>query len=188
MANCASITGPFAGKGFCKNNIGGIKTLWIADYDDTDVVTVNNGEVSKVANGSSDVEFFKFPLPIDLGDAVEDVTADPKLGTAFVTQTINGTLLGLAKEASVQLSQMFKGKQRVIAELYDGSHILYGEQNGLDITGGGSRTGAEAASLQGYEVTFTGKELNYAPFAVSVTAGQTADSIKIGAGTKAGSN
>ena len=32
------------------------------------------------------------------------------------------------------------------------------------MTGGGSRTGAEAASLQGYEITWTGKERDYAPF------------------------
>ena len=64
---------------------------------------------------------------------------------------------------------MFRGKQRILAELYDGEFILYGAENGLDITGGGSRTGAEAASLQGYEMTFTGKEKDYAPFAASVT-------------------
>jgi len=180
MANCSSISAAFAGKGFCKNNLAGIKNLWVADYDDTDLVTVTDGEVSKVTNGTTEVEFFKFPLPIDLGDAVEDVTSDPKLGTAFVTQTINGTLLGLSKEASTQLSTMFKGKQRVIAELYDGSHILYGAENGLDITGGGSRTGAEASSLQGYELTFTGKELHYAPFATAVTVGSSGDSITVG--------
>ena len=183
MANCASITGAFAGKGFCKNNMGGIKNLWIADYDDTDTVTVSSGEVTKVADAAdtTKVEFFKFPLPIDLGDAVEDVTADPKLGTAFVTQTINGTLLGLSKEASVQLSTMYRGKQRVLAELYDGSYILYGAKNGVDITGGGSRTGAEASSLQGYEMTFTGKEREYAPFGANVAVDASGDKITVGA-------
>ena len=162
--------------------MGGLKNLWIADYDDTDVVTSTAGEVTKVIDsaGSALVEFWKFPLPIDLGDAVEDVTSDPKLGTAFVTQTINGTLLGLSKEASVQLSSMFRGKQRVLAELYDGSYILYGALNGLDITGGGSRTGAEAASLQGYELTFTGKEVDYAPFGAGVVDGTGPDSLVIG--------
>ena len=171
----------FAGQGFCKNNMGGVKNLWIAEYDDTDMVTTATGETSAVtaADGTTAIEFFKFPLPIDLGDAVEDVTADPKLGTAFVTQTINGTLLGLSKEASVQLSTMFRGKQRVLAELYDGSFLLYGEMNGVDITGGGSRTGAEAASLQGYELTFSGKEQNYAPFATSTTLSTGGDSVTI---------
>ena len=167
---CNSISAAFSGVGFCKTSMGGVKNLWIADYDDTDEVTTSAGSTSAVTatGGGAAIEFYKFPLPIDLGDAVEDVTADPKLGTAFVTQTINGTLLGLSKEASLQLSTMFKGKQRVVAELYNGKYILYGELNGVDITGGGSRTGAEAASLQGYEMVFTGKELNYAPFLAGV--------------------
>lgn len=171
MANCSSISGAFTGAGFCKTNMGGIKNLWVADYDDTDIVTITSGDVTDVTDeaGTLGTSFYKFPLPIDLGDAVEDVTADPKLGTAFVTQTINGTLLGLSKEASVQLSTMFKGKQRVVAELYNGEYILYGAMNGVDITGGGSRTGAEAASLQGYELTFSGKEVDYAPFASTAT-------------------
>lgn len=179
---CNSISGPFAGKGFCKDNMAGAKNLWVADFDDTDVATIAAGEVTSLTSAGGTptaIEFYKFPLPIDLGDGVEDVTADPKMGTSFVTQVINGTLLGLSKEASVQLSTMVKGKQRVIVELYDGSYILYGAVNGMDITGGGSRTGAEAASLQGYELTFTGKERDYAPFAASVVVDATGTSITI---------
>jgi len=165
-ATCVSITKAFEGNGYCKSNMGGVKNLWIADYDGTDGgITVTAGAVTAMTG-----TYYQFPLPIDLGDVVEDVTADPKLGTAFVTQTINGTLLGLSAVASVQLTDMFRGKQRILAELYDGQFMLLGEKNGVDITGGGSRTGAEAASLQGYELTFTGKEVAYGPFLPAANA------------------
>ena len=122
-------------------------------------------------------KFWKFPLPIDLGDYVEDVTADPKLGVSFVTITINGTLLGLDHDASAELSKIMQGKQMLVAELYTtvnvGTvetpnmkpvYVLLGESNAMDLTSGGSRSGAEAASLQGYELTWTGVEPHYARF------------------------
>jgi len=151
--------------------MGGVKTLWVGAYEEDIQITLDatTGEVEKVKTSAGDVKFYKFQLPIDIGDAVEDVNADPKLGTSFVAQTINGTLLGLSQAYSKELSGMMKGKQVIVTELYDSSFILYGAYNGLDMTGGGSRTGAEAASLQGYELTWTGKERDYAPFAEAVT-------------------
>lgn len=158
----------YAGKVFgsssCKDAMGGIKTLWIQQYDSA-VIPVD--AATNIATVSGD--FYKFSLPIDIGDAVEDVNADPKLGTAFFAQTLNGTVLGLSALDSLALTKMARTKQRVIAELYNGDFILYGVQNGLDMTGGGSRTGAEAASLQGYELTWTGKERDYAPFVTTFT-------------------
>ena len=167
--SCYTITGAFTGN-TCKNGMGGIKTLWISDADNiTSTIdeTAGNYTCTSFKNDGAEAKFWKFELPIDIGDAVEDVNADPKLGTSFVAQTLNATLLGLAKEYSKELSGMMKGKQALIAELYNGTYILYGVKNGLDLTGGGSRTGTEAASLQGYELTWTGVERDYAPFVVS---------------------
>ena len=157
-------TGKVFGGSGCKNNVAGIKNLWIQEYDGT---TISVDGPTNIATVTGD--FFKFSLPIDIGDAVEDVNADPKLGTAFFAQTLNGTVLGLNALDSKSLSEMAKSKQRIIAELYNGDFILYGAQNGLDMTGGGSRTGAESASLQGYEITWTGKERDYAPFVTAFT-------------------
>lgn len=170
--NCLNIKGSFTG-GTCKNTMGGIKTYWIGAYNETVVTTLDAEDqvAESVIDSVGDVKFWKFTLPVDIGDAVEDVNADPKLGTSFVAQTLNATLLGLAKEYSKELSDMMKGKQILIAELYDGAYVLYGAFNALDLTGGGSRTGTEAASLQGYELTWTGTERNYAPFVEAPTLG-----------------
>jgi hypothetical protein len=181
--SCLNITQAFVGN-TCKNGFGGIKNLWIGAFEHNTVVELNANNVAKsVKTNNVDVKFFKFTLPVDIGDAVEEASADPKLGTSFVELTINGTLLGLTTEYSAELSNMMRGKQIILAELYtktevsDGAggtkevpvFVLYGFANGVDMTGGGSRTGAEAASLQGYELTWTGKERSYAPFVENVT-------------------
>lgn len=185
--SCKGLTKALGGGDVCKTGMAGIKNLWIAGY---------NSDHSKIANFGADdqqkdfrkyavksidpsVVFYRFELPIDLGDFSENASVDAKLGTSFVDQSINGTLLGLSKEDSKRLSGMMKDRQFVIAELYNTEELnvgtssvpslekfskffLLGEMNGLDMTGGGSRTGAEASSLQGYEITWTGKERRYA--------------------------
>ena len=170
--NCLNIKQAFPGGG-CKSGLSGIKNLWIGAFGDVATVApaypARIGDIDDSLGGP--IHFWKFPLPIDLGDATEEVTADPKLGTSFVALTLNGTLLGIDHDESVELSDIMKGKQIIVAELYntdsngDAKYAIYGETNGLDLTGGGSRTGAEAASLQGYELTWTGTERNYARFA-----------------------
>lgn len=123
----------------CKDTMAGVKNIFYREY------------------GSSDA-YVSFPLPVDLGDATEEMSSDPKLGTSFVEITINGTLLGLTDANATELNQVLKSRQELVVELYNGKFILYGAENGLDVTAGGSRTGTEAASLQGYEITWTGKE------------------------------
>jgi len=154
----------------CKSGQSGIKTLWVGAFDDAnDVIPKYPDRVYDVLDSTGQpLKFYKFPLPIDIGNFEENVTADATLGTSFVEITINGTVLGLDHDDAVELSKMAKAKQLIVAELYNTEingkpqYILLGEVNGLDMTGGGSRSGDAAASLQGYEVTWTGKELNYA--------------------------
>jgi len=171
--SCENISKAFQGS-TCKNAMAGIKNLWIGAFEDTTESIIVDGVVDSVQTGGADVKFWKFTLPIDIGNANENASADPTLGTSFVELEINGTLLGLQKEYSVELTKMMRGKQILVAELYtkDDSgntvYVLYGPQNGVDMTGGGSRTGDAAASLQGYELTWTGKERDFAPFAENV--------------------
>ena len=198
-AGCINISKAFSGK-TCKNGMGGVKNLWIGAREDivsvepaypkplttaSVVAKVDYIEAVPEAGVGVDSElskFYKFPLPVDLGDYVEDASADPKLGTSFVSQTINGTLLGVDHSTSVELSKIVQGKQMLIAELYteyDADqdltvptntadmrpvYVLLGEENFMDLTSGGSRSGTESASLQGYELTWTGIEMHYARF------------------------
>lgn len=145
--------------------------MWVANFDEGFDATETNNIITDINDDAgTDLTFYKFELPVDLGDAVEEISADPKLGTSFVTLTINGSIIGLTASTSKIVNDMMKSKQRLIAELYniDDSgetlYVLYGEQNGVDMTAGGSRTGAEGASLQGYEITWTGQERDYAAF------------------------
>ena len=172
---CTGISKGFTGQN-CKNSMSGIKSLWIANvneqgaatptYETGGIVTaINDNQATPAA-----LKFYQFPLPIDIGSFTEEGVSDQKTGTSSVTVTINGTVLELSQDNSELLNALLVNRQLVIAELYNeddngnAKYLYFGEQNGLDITAGGSRSGEEASSLQGYEVTFTGKEFKYARF------------------------
>jgi len=180
---CSNVTKAFQGS-TCKNGMGGIKNLWLGAFEDGIKVAFDaEGYVDSVVDsGDTPIPFWKFTLPVDIGNANENITADPTLGTAFVELEINGTLLGLRSTYSAELTKMMRGKQIILAELYTKQipageteektvYVLYGYTNGVDLTAGGSRTGDAGASLQGYELTWTGKEREYAPFTFTVTSG-----------------
>lgn len=153
--------------------MAGVKRLWIGDYTEGVKLAATNDMITDIKNTLSSpaqVTFWEFNLPIDIGNVDENTSADPKLGTSFVDISINGTVLGLDQDASDEITSMMRGKQVIIAELYNLDandkplYILYGAQNGLDLSGGGSRSGTEASSLQGYELSWVGKERDYASF------------------------
>jgi len=186
---CGAVYGAFKGS-TCKAGMSGIKTLWIGDYTNGVTVTFDDTkglitDIKDAAGTPAAINFYEFQLPIDLGDAEENVSADAKLGTSFVDVALNGTVLGLDQVASDEITKIMRGKQLIIAELYNTDEndkplfILYGEENGLDMSGGGSRSGAEASSLQGYELSWTGKERDFARYI-------NPDNVnKTGAGTSA---
>lgn len=135
---CDAITYTGLSKLDCKDTLAGVKSLFYREF-------------------GSGTAFVEFPLPIDLGDATEEMVSDAKLGISYVDITINGTLIGLTDDSVTELNLLLKSRQEIYVELYNGKFILYGDFDGLDVTAGGSRTGTEAASLQGYEVTWTGR-------------------------------
>ena len=188
---CTGISSGFT-SGNCKSGMSGVKALWIANYSEQGDATpdyATRGLVTDIddnAGSPAPLKFYQFPLPIDIGSFTEEGVSDPKLGTSFVTVTINGTVLELSGTNSELLNELLISKQVIIAELYNKDsagkpkYMYLGEQNGVDITGGGSRSGEEASSLQGYEITFTGKESKYARFVSGAKVKATSDYITVG--------
>ena len=151
----------YTGKAFtssnCKTNFAGVKKFWHRQYATAIMATA--GIVANAGAG-----WLEFQLPVDTGDAVEDMEVNVQQGVSAVNQTVTAASPGLSNEDQIALSQMMRTKQHLIAELYNGTYVLYGAGNGMDITAGGSRTGAASSDLQGYEITWTGKEKDYAYF------------------------
>ena len=150
----------------CKNSLGGNKAAYFINFL-ADAFTVSNGEATAIDAGVTEV--FKYELRAD-GNALEQaIVSDFNSGTTVVTQTLNLALKKLDKETNNELKLMAHGRPIIVVQDRNDNYHLVGRSEGNDVTGGSSLTGGAKADFNGYNLTFTATEGDYAPLLDSST-------------------
>lgn len=154
----------------CNTNSGGLKAMYVLASFDKDLKansTIANGTLTATTS-SNDV--YKFELEADENIFAEENEVSRSAGTSIFTS--NGTLQfakqGAASQALFQ--KLSKMRVQLILESYNGDFRLVGLENGVDFTVG-TTSGGAMGDLSGYNVSFTGKELELAPFVSSALIG-----------------
>tara|TARA_R110002050_G_scaffold279197_1_gene425671 strand:+ start:270 stop:821 length:552 start_codon:yes stop_codon:yes gene_type:complete len=147
----------------CKTIVGGLKNLYILEnYDSSLKVnsTIANG-VMTASTASNTV--FQFELLADVNTYNEENEVSRENGTSVFNQT--GTFQLKKQGASTQalLMKLTKVRTQVILEDHMGNFRLAGLEYGVDFTVG-TTSGGAMADLNGYNLTFTGKELALATY------------------------
>lgn len=153
----------------CKNNVGGLKAVYFVNYDPTlfSGATITSNAIS--ALGSS-VDAYKYELKAD-GNTYEEANENSRdNGTSFFTQT--GTLVLKVQDAATQaeLTQLSYGRPHVIIEDYNGTFRLAGAEHGVEVSVN-TTSGGAMGDLNGYNISFEGKERNMATFVDSALIG-----------------
>ena len=147
----------------CNTNAGGLKAMYVLAGFDREL-KVN----STIANGvmtatSSENDVYRFELEADENTFVEENEVSRSAGTSIFTST--GTLQ-FAKQGSDShtiFQKLSKQRCQVILEDHNGLMRLVGIEHGVDFTVG-TTSGGALGDMSGYNVTFTGRELELAPF------------------------
>lgn len=147
----------------CKESVGGLRNIYIANYvaDLYDGLTLDvDGSITAIA---SPVTVYKFELRGDNNTFDENNENSRDNGTSFWTQT--GAIVLKKQDAATQeaLKLLSYGRPQVIIEDYNGKFRLAGAQNGVEFSVSTS-TGGAMGDLNGYNITFEGKELSPALF------------------------
>lgn len=140
----------------CKDNVGGIKKVWIASLDDIDQITEANGVVSAITMTSN--QFYLYDLVRESSNFSEAVNTNVQNGTIFYAQTLEIILNKLQVNTRNEIILLGQNRVAVIVEDNNGRFWLLGRKHGLDLTGGGSGSGTAFGDRNGYTLTFTGSE------------------------------
>jgi len=150
----------------CKESVGGLRNIYIANYNAAmyDGLTLDTDDTITALVAA--VETFKFELRGDNNMFEETNESSRDNGTSFWTQT--GTLVLKKQDAVTQkeLKLLSYGRPHVIIEDYNGKLRLAGAQNGVEFSVSTS-TGGAMGDLNGYNITFEGKEISPALFVAS---------------------
>jgi hypothetical protein len=121
----------------CDNNIGGIKTVWIAPQDD---VTVTYG-TWEVTAATLVVPAAVYAINRNTGNYTEDTAIDLINGSTFVTQTITLMFNRRDKDKSEAIHVLGAGQQYLAVFIQDSNDkYWYFENAQLSATGEGSGT------------------------------------------------
>lgn len=153
----------------CRKSLGGVDEIWIGELAslNTTTFTVVSGSVTVMAMTGGAL-FYNYKLRKNTSEAKADNGGDQNLGAGFISQSVQIQLdkFDVAKRNEIRI--VAQKPVMIIAKDNNGLLSLYGSGRGLDLTTGTSGTGKEANSLNGFNLTFTGEELEY-PYGISQT-------------------
>jgi hypothetical protein len=158
MSNCDISSGRLVD---CKDSLGGIKAVYIGNYEDMLVQAgwvVAADIVTAIATAGQ--TFFEFELRPELSSMTVNYMADAASGTTFFEQTCSLTFQKLESTDIADIRELCEGRPNIwILDRNDNVWLL-GAENGCHVTGGSIVTGVGYADMNGYTIDFTAREQN----------------------------
>ena len=137
----------------CKDSVGGLKKVYIDNFEDVDYGAEVAGVISTATGG-----FFEYELPMNTAQFTETVTSSIENGTTFYQTELSIVLPKLTASMRNELKLLAQAKLAVIAEDRNGARWIMGLENGAYLTTGTSATGTAMGDLNGMTLTFTSME------------------------------
>jgi hypothetical protein len=147
----------------CKDQRGGIKNIYLANFDDYSFVIAAHAVTSL---GSLD-EVFKYEVKATVNALTETGTSNEN-GTFLNAQSLAVTLPRLGTDLQAQVQLICMGRPYVFVEDYNGNILLVGATSGT-MANCTKASGGAGGDLSGYTLTITAEEGNLSPFLDSAT-------------------
>jgi hypothetical protein len=150
----------------CRDNTGGVKSIYILSGSVTNVVDASEGLISTISGSGV---FYNFELFRQTSDFTEEVAVTPENGTVVYNQTMNAVFFKLQTSTRNQIKVLAQNPDiKMIVEtnnFTNTSRYLYvGEEYGVQLLTGTGGTGTAFSDRNGYALTFTGVEPNPSAF------------------------
>lgn len=149
----------------CRDSVGGIKEIYIAEIGTLSSVTEASGIVSAITKATGK-RFWKYSLIRDTSNFDQVITNNEQAGTIFYAQTLQ--IIMNKMQASTRNEIMLLAQNNICAVAIDNNGVgwLLGKEFGL-VLGGNSGSGTAWADRNGSTLTFAGNEKALAPTVAS---------------------
>lgn len=158
MTTCVLTTSIAKG---CRDSIGGIKTIYVAELSRKGSVTQASGVITAwtMASGT----FWTYNLEVGVAQFTQKNTVNRTNGSNFIDQSITFTIPKQQASLAQELLLLSKNDLLIIALDRNGKYWLLGENNGMSITENSGETGTAFGDFNGYKLTATGMEASFGP-------------------------
>ena len=143
----------------CRDNTGGLATLWITDYTNVTSLTQSTGDTITAISGTG--TFYEFQLIRTSSQLTETVNASLENGTVFYQGEIVTYFNKLGQDKRNILKTLAQSQRlAIVAEDNNGQYFYLGQTYGCFISAGTSVTGKALGDANGYNMTFQYLEPN----------------------------
>jgi hypothetical protein len=143
----------------CRDNTGGLATLWITDYTNVTSLTQNTGDTITAISGTG--TFYEFQLIRTSSQLTETVNASLENGTVFYQGEVVTYFNKLGQDKRNILKTLAQSQRlAIVAEDNNGQFFYLGQTYGCFISAGTSVSGKALGDANGYNMTFQYLEPN----------------------------
>lgn len=146
----------------CKDNIGGLKSVWFIGWNDVASVTESSGTITAITKASGKV-FYKYQLVRNTASFTDTIAGSIENGTVVYNQELVVVINKMQVSMRNEILLLAKNNMMAVVEDQNGRYWLAGRYNGLDLLSGTAGTGTAQADRNGYTLTFSGGEKEMAP-------------------------
>ena len=127
MSTCLMATGR---KLPCKDAVGGIKTVWFADYGTLGTLTITAGTLTAITGAGTN--FYKYD--VKGGNNLEQtITSSDENGTTFYGMTLTLVLTKLDAATQVEIQKIVSQRPHVFIEDNNGDYFAVGLTRGCNV-------------------------------------------------------
>lgn len=146
----------------CKDNSGGIREVYIGKFEKNQTYvlgTSSNTDMIESFTGTT-ASFHFFEQSRDTASATDNGEGNIQNHTTTFTPTLTITVPKMTAALQSAVKTLIQGKWRIIYLDNNGRYFYLGDKNGLDVLTSNGGAGQTMDSLNGYTITFEGKEQN----------------------------
>lgn len=142
----------------CRNSVGGIKAVYIADFSDkgTPTLSATSGTITAWSDAAGD--FYTYSVRPETATASFNGTFSLPNGTKFYTHTISFKREKLSGYETVEDEILATGTFLIMYLDNNGKYMLLGYTNGMTLSGDENGTGTAMGDMNGTTYTFTSNE------------------------------
>ena len=131
----------------CKDNVGGIKNIWLADWNAAAPSVVTRRYTATIA------AFKLYRIRTGNGSMNSTLNADEANGTVYVQTDLNMKFTKLTEDGRNEVAEILRGNVAAIVETNTGEYYGLGAEHPLTFSAGTANTGAAMGDFAGYDIT-----------------------------------
>lgn len=157
----------------CESSLGGIKQVWITQYDNVKSVTVDDetNQISAITL-EADAKWYNYQFRKGTGSLTSTLNVDETAGTNYVSNELALVFTKMETKKRIEIAALSIGQLVVVVEDSNGKYWFLGKDDYVSASAGTGVTGTAKGDQNAYTLTLATDSESY-PYELSVEAIQS---------------